>query len=353
MNNWRNGVNSPQMDTSIALSDLIGVSLDELYKSEIDDIRQKRNYKKFNDLEETEKDILYKLCKTSGRVYFPISASEKAIHIKSEMLSLEEFTEYYKTEVKNDLIVERMKDFFYKVLKNDSRLNRLWKNIESSENPQYFIEELAEEACKYASVAFKADDGKTARNSADEPYARLYDADKPTTYKDEYDFNRLVSSLTGENEQNGGSEESESCVSYDGDGVLPIDYNFIDTDADANSFNTYYYWEIGFTRTDLVNFFSDVHSHTGIALVASVAAQEENLKQRHFQTLVDKGFANIVSEAYYTGMRVEDGHFVFALSFDVEPLLEDEEKLSFLTQYCRKKNARFLHIHSSKEENLK
>lgn len=329
--NWRDAVNYPQTETLISLSEILGVSVDELVKSDINDAKQKRGLGKFSALNENEKEVLYKLCENAGSVYFAVKASNEAIYLQTEMLSYKEFIEYYKKETTNRLIVGRMEDFFNKLLKKDSRLNQLWRNLRSGENPEYIVKELAEEAGKYVDIAFKEDDGKTARNETGEPYSQLYDSDKETYYKKDFDFYRNLMSIFEKSDLDDGAKDS-----------LPVDYNFIDTDT--NSYNTYYYWEISMGRTDFVNFFSNVHSRGGIALVASVAAQEEKLKQQYFQSLADKEIIGGVSADNYMGIRTEEGNFVFADEFSVELRLTNEEKLYFMTEYCREKHQKLLSL---------
>lgn len=309
--NWLNGEYYPQTETLIALSEFLGVSLDELVFSDLTGC----GIQKIDTLSREEKETLYKLCISSGNICFPTEISKDVLFIKSEIMTEGEFCESFRVAARKALTRDRIKDFLCDLLKKDGLYNRVSK---SESDTNQILNELMEEACKYLDIAIQEND---------EPHEpTLYHFDKETLHQKSFNEFCALSSLFDSQESNNDPLSKKD------------DYNIIDEKSGA--YNTYYSVPgvAKLTRIDFINGFGTEASSTkGLELIASAARQEEHLKQQFFKSFIDKKIVGTISEGDYIQKNI-DGEFCYsAYACNVELLLEEQEKSYFLRQYTKLK----------------
>ena len=286
--NWLDGKYYPQTETLIALSEFLGVSLDELVCSDLTGY----GIQKIDTLSREEKETLYKLCISSGNICFPTEISKDVLFIKPEIMTEEEFCESFRVAARKALTRERIEDFLCDLLKKDGLYNRVRK---SESDTNRILNELTKEACKYLDIAIQEDD---------EPHEpKLYHFDKETIHQK--DFKTILTSIPFIDEETKTEFPKKDDYNIIDEGTKTEspkkdDYNIIDEKSGA--YNTYYSVPgvAVLTRIDFINDFGTEASSTkGLELIASAACQEERLKQQFFKSFIDKKIVGAISEGGY------------------------------------------------------
>lgn len=107
---WISGEVFPDFITTIAISKVLGLSLDELFNEDI------LSFSKFRSLTENEIKILKLLISNINEdnvvsVYIPYSFNNEQIFIKKDLLTREEIVKFYKEKATKICLLDRLKEY--------------------------------------------------------------------------------------------------------------------------------------------------------------------------------------------------------------------------------------------------